>query len=95
MMKSRFQFHLSGMMLFVLLAAFSLLYLRPSTNTVDMRVDIFGDTTIRRDGTVEVQGGMVRIGMDKRTEIRGDTIIIQQDGTICVDGKGSIKQGVP
>jgi hypothetical protein len=89
-MRSRVRLTLKSLMLVVALAAGSLVLLKPPRSGADMNVEIYGPGTIEQDGTVEVQGGMIRFGEDKETELQADRIVIHRGGTLTVEGKGSI-----
>jgi hypothetical protein len=93
MIKSRFQFKIKGLLLAVALLAGPMLFLRPLANGDAPIIDVFGPVQLGQDGSIEVQGGSVRISQgNKRTEIRANRIVVQKDGTAEVDGHGTIVQ---
>jgi hypothetical protein len=53
-------------------------------------IQFFGQVTVNRDGSVEVQGGGVRVATEPRMEIQADRIVVRKDGVIEVLGKGSL-----
>ena len=93
MIKPRFQFKVKGLLLAVALLAGPLLFLRPLANGDAPSIDVFGVVHVGQDGSIEVQGGSVRISRDnKRTEIRANRIVVQKDGTAEVNGPGTLVQ---
>jgi hypothetical protein len=95
MMKPRFQFRLKGLMLAVAIVAAPMLLLSPAPKRNTPVMELIGNVLIGRDGSIEVQGGSVRVGQDgQRTEIRASRIVVKNDGTTEVFGPGTILQGV-
>ena len=93
MFKPRFQFKLKCLLIVVALLAGPMMFLRPLATSDSPVIDFFCPVQIVQDGTMEVQGGPVRITQsDTRTEIRGNRIVVHKDGTTDVYGNGSIVQ---
>ncbi len=93
MSKPRFQFTIKALLIAVALIAVPLSFLRPAANGDAPIIDLFGPVQIRQDGSVEVQGGSVRIRRaSERTEIRATKIVVQKDGTAMVYGPGVMLQ---
>jgi hypothetical protein len=95
MIKPRIQFQLKGLMLAVAVFAALMLLLTPMSERNTPIIEVFGTGMIGRDGSVEVQDGMVRVGRDgERAEIRASRIVVRKDGTTEVFGPGTILQGI-
>jgi hypothetical protein len=93
MIKRRFQFSLKGLLLAVVLLAGLMLLLRPHANDDARIIAMFGPVQVRRDGSIEVQGGSVRMSQgNKQTEIQANRIVVQSDGTAEVYGPGTMVQ---
>jgi hypothetical protein len=93
MSKRRFQFKIKGFLIAIALLAGPMLFLRPSATDDAWTIDFFGPVQVGKDGSFQVQGGSVRINQgDKQTEIRADRIVVQKDGTVEVDGAGTMIQ---
>jgi hypothetical protein len=93
MIKPRFQFSLKGLLLAVVLLAGPMLLLRPRSNDDARIIAMFGQVQVARDGSIEVQGGAVRISQsNKETEIRANRIVVQKDGTAEVYDTGTMVQ---
>jgi len=93
MSKPRFQFKIKGLLLTIALLAGLMWFLRPIATSDSPVIDFFGPVQIGQDGTIEVQGGSIRISQgNKQTEIRANRIVVRKDGTALVDGNGSIVQ---
>ena len=93
MIKPRFRFSLKGLLFAVALLAGPMLLLRPGVDDNARMIAMFGPVQVRRDGSIEVQRGLVRITQgDKQTEIRANRIVVQKDGTAEVYGHGTMVQ---
>jgi hypothetical protein len=93
MIKPRFQCSLKGLLLAVVLLAGPMLLLRPRSHDDARIIAMFGPVKVGRDGSIEVQGGAVRISQGSNvTEIRAKRIVVQQNGTADVYGHGTMVQ---
>jgi hypothetical protein len=93
MSKPRFQFKIKGLLLAIALPAGLMWFLRPLATIRSPIIDFFGPVRIGQDGTIEVKGAAVRINQGiTRTEIRGNRIVVDKDGTTEVYGNGTIVQ---
>jgi hypothetical protein len=93
MTKRRFQFKIKALLLAVALLAGPMVFLRPLPTGDAPIIDAFGPVHVGQDGSIEVQGGSVRISQgNNRTEIRANKIVVQKDGTAEVYGPGTLVQ---
>ena len=93
MFKPKLQFKISGLLIAIALLAGPMLFLRPAANDDTPTIEFFGPVEVGKDGSIRMQGGFVRINQGKKqTEIRANRIVVQKDGTIGVDGAGTIMQ---
>jgi len=89
----RMRFTMRQMMVAVAIVAAPMLLLTPESERNTPILEVFGNGVIGRDGSVEVQGGAVRVGQDgEQAEIRASRIVVKKDGTTEVFGPGTILQ---